>query len=216
MKKIILLVCLSLLQFSCEKPPSVIDLPTTDKEMLTSDQLILYEKAHDLFYDNISVFNGRFIITVHSGESIGVSEKLFNYFKDKVYQTNQQISTLETYGGKALIKDENKVFVSFDENINTKSDASDLRFCSTCGGASGMLYYEDSTEVWICNCDLQAMSYSCSVVSWILICCSVLNPAVLFDGLVLEGASLGLEWAVITYPKGVMYRINYYQFYAQY
>lgn len=58
----------------------------------TEEDQLLRKKAYEAIDKHVSIKNGLFVLDVANGESIGLSERVFTYYKNRMQESNALLS----------------------------------------------------------------------------------------------------------------------------
>ena len=179
---------------------SVIDFDITKSaDEQTEEESKLAAKAYSIMDSHIMIDNGQFVLSVQNGSSIGLSERVFEYYKSKMDGVNQLLSIQGTY---KVVTDHKTIEVWKDANTP-------LTLTKAAGGITKIEFDWNGFDLYLSQQDCNRLSQGATLVSII----GALAPDPTVAKVVATVSALcSLSFSVLAseYPGGVIITADFY------
>lgn len=179
---------------------SIIDFDVTKSvEEQTTEESKLAAEAYHLMDSHITIENGQFVLSIKNGASIGLSERVFEFYKSKMDGVNQLLSFQGTY---KVVTDHKTIEVWKDSSIP-------LSFTKSAGGVTKIEFDWNGFDLYLSQQDCNRLSQGATLVSII----GALAPDPTVSKVVATvGALCSLSFSVLAseYPGGVIITADFY------
>lgn len=158
----------------------------------TEEEQFLRKKAYEVIDKHVSIKNGLFVLDVTNGESIGLSERVFIYYKNRMQESNALLSA------QGIVKNQ------IGEKTIEIYNASNFVGERASGGVTKLVLNWASFELYISNSDCKKIALGSEITA--VLSAAIPDPSISKIATIVAGlCGIAFNQFADNYPNGIIF-----------